>query len=292
MKSSILLLIFPVADAFSSIPADNFRLPPTTKNYNDNSSGNGSSSRITNSDEVSSPWRVALDIGREPLARMPDFDWARSGCKMPLVIPTDFSADNVLSPKSETVMFTGPNGAVVSPVVGEGWHLSKDEKTISLSYTLPEKMERRDVYIEAGTELVLSGRVYTQEEMDRLNKEYYEAREELWKAGKEISDIYERQNASKKWDEETNSWVKRYKDENPFRIAQKEIQYKLAEAVQGQKMAQRPDLNDLSNRGSFPGIETGVYFEKKGVVRAGKNGPVCGTWSAEPITNAPVSYRS
>ena len=128
--------------------------------------------------------------------------------------------------------------------------------------------------------------------MDILNKEYYEAREELWKAGEEISEIYERQNASKKWDEESNSWVKRYKDENPFRIAQKEIQYKLAEAVQGQKMAQRPDLNNLSNRGSFPGIVTGVYFEKKGVVRAGQNGPVCGTWSAEPITNVPVSYRS
>ena len=115
MKSSILLLLFPLATAFSSIPADNFRLPPTTKNYNDNISGSSTSS-IAKADEVivSSPWRVALDIGREPLARMPDFDWGRSGCRMPLVIPTDFSADNVLSPKSETVMFTGPNGAVVS----------------------------------------------------------------------------------------------------------------------------------------------------------------------------------
>ena len=65
-----------------------------------------------------------------------------------------------------------------------------------------------------------------------------------------------------------------------------------AKAIQGQKMAQRPDLNDLSDRGTLPGIEKGVYIAKKNTVRAGRNGPVCGTWSAMPITNLPASYRS
>ena len=124
MKSLIILLLFPLVAGFSSIPVDNFRLPPTPKNYNDKSNGHSS---ITNSDEVSSPWRVALDIGREPLANMP-FEWARSGCRMPLVIPTDFSADNVLSPKSETVMFTGPNGAVVSR---DGIYLKMKRRSLS-----------------------------------------------------------------------------------------------------------------------------------------------------------------
>ena len=191
-----LLLVLPaVVCAFSSISADYHSnlpsSPPLTPTRN-----NGGSSIISSSDnqpilattDSASPWRVALDIGREPLARMP-FDWARSGCRMPLVIPTDFTSSNVLLPHSDTVMCTGEQGAVVRPITGEKWELSNDEKTITLSYTLQEKMMRRDVYIDAGTELILTGRVYTQKEMDQLNNEYYEAREELWKVGKYISDI-------------------------------------------------------------------------------------------------------
>jgi len=245
--------------------------------------------------DTTSPWRVALDIGREPLARMP-FDWARSGCRMPIVIPTDFSIgtnnDNVLKPHSGTVSFTGPDGAVIRPITGEEWQLSKDEKTLTFSYTLPQELKRRDVYIDAGTELVMSGRVYTQTEYDRVNAEYYLAREQLWEAGGELGDIYDRQEASKKWDEDSGQWVKRYENENPFKVAQKQLFYWGARAKQGRKMAQRPDLNELSDRGSLPGVEGGVYVAKGGVVRAGKDGPVCGTWSAMPITGAPASYRS
>lgn len=237
------------------------------------------------------PWRVALDIGRQPLANMPS-DWARSGCRMPLVIPTDFTADNKILPHSETVMFTGPEGAVVRPIIGEGWDLSNDAKTISLSYTLPKELRRRDVYLDAGTTLTLSGRIYTKKEYDQLNQEWFDAREELWKAGKEISDIYDRANASKKWDEESGQWVQRYKSENPFKVITKELQYWGTKAIQDRKMAQRPDLNDLSDRGGLPGVDGGAFFAKGGVVKVGENGPVCGTWSANPITNAPASYRS
>ena len=41
----------------------------------------------------------------------------------------------------------------------------------------------------------------------------------------------------------------------------------------------RPDLNDLSDRGTLPGIVKGVCIAKKGTVRAGRNGPVCGAWA-------------
>ena len=181
---------------------------------------------------------------------------------------------------------------MVRPIAGKTWELSGDERTLSFSYVVDEELKRRDVTIEAGTELVVEGRVYTQTEMDRLNNDYYRAREELWEAGGELGDIYDRQSASKKWDDESGTWVKRYQDENPFVVAQKQLLYWGAKAKQERRMSQRPDLNEVSDRGMLPGVEGGVYVAKGGVVRAGWNGPVCGTWSAMPITGAPASYRS
>jgi len=307
------LLIPPVATvvAFSSIPADPFfnnRRPLDTKtDHADISRTSGNNTPRTSSSSSSSmvaadsvaPRRVAMDIGREPLARMP-FDWARSGCRMPLVILSDFAqsssgsgdkTSNLPLPHSKTVSVTGPDGAMVKPIEGEEWELSKDSKELTFSYTVPEELTRRDVTISAGTELVCSGRVYTQAELDHLNQDYYQAREELWQAGGDLGDIYDRQGASKKWDEESGQWIKRYPNENPFKIAQKQLSYWGAQAKQGQKMSQRPDLNLISDRGSLPGVEGGIYVAKGGVVRAGPNGPVCGTWSAMPITGAPASYR-
>lgn len=300
MKSvtySALLFLPAAAVAFSSIAADPSRHYPSHNTKNDDTiSGTGANNPLQKNTPGSktvaaSPWRVALDIGREPLARMP-FDWARSGCRMPLVIPTDLTdSDNALVPHSDVVSFTGPEGAVVRPVVGDKWELSKDEQTIMLSYTLPEAMSRRDVYLEEGTQLHLTGRVYTKREMDQINEEYYQAREEVWKAGGEIGDIYDRKEASKKWDEESGQWVKRYEDANPITVAQKQFAYWGAKVKQGRKMTQRPDLNTISEQGSLPGVEGGIFIANGGIVRVGNNGPVCGTWSAKPITIAPASYR-
>lgn len=296
-----LLALPAAAAAFSSIPADPFFNRRVANNDAgekrlDNDSRTITGSTIPPSPIVadSAPWRVALDIGREPLARMP-FDWARSGCRMPLVIPSDFASNdrqsNLLFPQSETVSFTGPDGAVVKPIQGGEWTLSADSKELSFSFAVPEELRRRDVYIDAGTELVCSGRVYTQAELDQLNQQYYEAREELWKAGGELGDMYDRQGASKKWNKETGRWEKRYPNENPLKIAQKQLTYWGAKAKQSQKMRHRPDLNTLSDRGSLPGVEGGIYVAKGGTVRAGSNGPVCGTWGAQPITTSPASYR-
>mmetsp|Transcript_16452 Transcript_16452/g.29727 ORF Transcript_16452/g.29727 Transcript_16452/m.29727 type:complete len:309 (-) Transcript_16452:58-984(-) len=308
MKSIYSLLLPVTAVAFSSIPADP-SYPSSSLNTNNDKTGNNnnmprpiestSDHPFYDVDATSSPWRIALDIGREPLARMP-FEWARTGCRMPLVIPTDFAINDknasknksILAPHSDTVSFTGPNGAVIRPIIGEGWELSKDERTLSFSYTVPEELKRRDVYIEAGSTLVMTGRVYSKKELDRLNADYYQAREELWEAGGELGDIYDRASASKRWDEESGSWVKRYDNENPFKVAQKQLFYWGAKAKQGRKMAERPDLNELSDRGNLPGVDGGVYIAKEGVVRVGKDGPVCGKWSARPITGAPASYRS
>ena len=103
-----------------------------------------------------------MDIGREPLARMP-FDWARSGCRMPLVVPCGFEDNNLVIPQKDTLSFTGPEGANVKPIEGGKWKLSNDSKQISFGLNVPEKLTRRDVYIDAATKLSLTGRVYTQE---------------------------------------------------------------------------------------------------------------------------------
>ena len=231
-----------------------------------------------------------MDIGREPLARMP-FDWARSGCRMPLVVPCDFEQNDILLPQKDTLSFTGPDGANVRPIEGGKWKLSDDAKQISFSLNVPEKLTRRDVYIDAGTELSLTGRVYTQSELDRLNANNYEAREELWRAGGEIGDVYDRANASKKWNEETGKWERRYDRENPLSFARKQLTYWGAKAKQSQALNQRPDINTLSDRGAMPGEGGDMYMAKGGTVRVGENGPVCGTWSAQPITTSPASYR-
>jgi hypothetical protein len=74
-------------------------------------------------------------------------------------------------------------------------------------------------------------------------------------------------------------------------VARKQLTYWGAKARQGQALNQRPDINTLSDCGLLPGKEGGVYMARGGVVRVGENGPVCGTWFAQPITTSPASYR-
>lgn len=243
----------------------------------------------------SSPWRITLDIGREALSNMP-FDWARSGCRMPLVVPCDFEQqggkDNNLYPRSDTVSFTGPDGAVVRPIQGGEWSMNKDQQELSFSLTFPESMARRDVYIEAGTTMELTGRVYSQAELDQLNEEFYKAREATWQVGGELNEMGNRQGAAKKWNEEKRRWEKRHPAENIFNVAQKRLTYWGAKAKQAKMNSNRPDPNTISDRGTFPGVEKGLYIAQSGIVRSGKNGPVMGTWYAQPITNLPASYRN
>mmetsp|Transcript_17280 Transcript_17280/g.49501 ORF Transcript_17280/g.49501 Transcript_17280/m.49501 type:complete len:183 (-) Transcript_17280:460-1008(-) len=182
MKRTFLIVSLPlVASAFSSIPADPRFSPrrplgPSQQHPEEDISTSRSAASASDSSDAtatatatatvtSAPWRIVMDIGREPLARMP-FDWARSGCRMPLVVPCDFGENNLLIPRKATLSFTGPDGANVKPVEGGTWRLADDSKQLSFSLNVPDRLTRRDVYIDAGTELSLTGRVYTQAEMD------------------------------------------------------------------------------------------------------------------------------
>lgn len=226
-------------------------------------------------------WRLSLDIGREPLANMP-FEWARSGCRMPLVISCDFQSDQKLIPQAGTVSFTGPNGAVVSPVQGGEWKISNNDFQCEL--TFPKYMERRDVWIDAGTTLTLLGTVYTKEELDRLDQEFYEAREVAWELGGELNEIAKKIEGPKQWNEEKQQWEKRT-DGVPsiFSQMQKRVQHFRAQAKQKQKADQRPSPNDLSDGGSMPGFnERSLFIQKQGLIKIGN--VVAGRWFAQPIT--------
>jgi len=280
----VLFLALPIASkAFSSIPY------PQSASYKSQTNPHAAAADST----TLAPWRVVLDIGREPLASMP-FNWARSGCRLPLKIPLNFQSDNVVVPKTETVSFTGPGGAVVRPIQGGSWKLSNDQKQLSLSLTFPEAMERRDVWIDAETSVTLEGRVFTQKELDQLNQEFYEARDEAWALGEELNNINKIKYGPKKWNEEKQVWEKRT-DSLPsiFVQGQKRMQLLAAQNLQKQKNEKRPNPNTLSERGSLPGIKGNVYIAKEGTIRLGTgNKAVMGKWYAEPIMDQQVSYIS
>lgn len=238
---------------------------------------------------TASPWRIVLDIGREPLATMP-FKWARSGTRMPLVIPCDILPDETVVPRSDTVSFTGPEGAVVKPIQGGPWELSKNGNEIFLSFTFPEYVEKGDVYIEAGSTLTLQAAIFTKDELEKRDKEFNEAREETWKIGGELNEMGRQQGASKKWNEEKQVWEKSNGNgvSSLFTQVQKRISLIGAQAKQKQSVNQRVDRNTLSDRGSFPGFESVVFIQQQGIAKVQKNekigsSAVIGKWSAEPI---------
>lgn len=293
-----------IATAFSSIPV-NLPRPLSNSHTEATETSNRNlqddmSTTVTSTSATSQPWRVVLDIGREPLSRMP-FDWARSGCRMPLAIPCDFlqstsdgsSADKewFVLPQSDTVSFTGPGGAVEKPVIGGEWQVSEDQKEVSFSLSFPETLQRRDVTIESGTTLELIGRMYTQTKLDHLNEAYYQARENTWQVGGELNELSRQRGAAKKWNESKGRWEKPAVDGNVFSNIQRRVNCWTAKAKQDQMNQRRPDANSISSRGNLPGLEEGVYIAKGGIIRQSKNGPVMGTWQAEPITKNPSSYR-
>jgi len=279
------------------------RIRANSKPYNDNGGSDSNTNETTANVASSFPWRVVLDIGREPLARMP-FDWARKGVRMPLVVPSDFcfirdattkNKKNLVVPRGDGIVsFTGPEGVVESPIEGGEWKLSEDSTLITFSYIISQELRRRDVYLEAGTELILSTSVYTQTNLDRLNQDYYDAREELWEFGGDLNAMSDRQGASKKWNPETERWERRYPNENPFNFVTKQFSYWGAMAKQTKTRNRRPEVQTLSDvGGKLPSVdgEDNVYLVKDGVVRYGENGPVCGLFTAQPITNVPAWDR-
>ena len=295
-----------LAAAFSAI---SMPTPPSYPRVDGGKSRESGSSSLTHGPapavaavEESIPWRIVLDLGREPLATGLPFDWGRSGCRLPMKIPCHFtmrrqsSTDNtdsssgtttttnlVVTPISDTVSFTGPEGAVVRPVEGGEWSFVEQKQQLTFALVFPESMARRDVSLAPGTMLQCTGTAYTQSELDRRNDEFYRARDAVWDVGQELNERSRRTEAPKKWNEQTQQWEQRYSPENPLSWMKQRVSYWSAKARQDQTNRQRPSANDLSSVGRLPGIEDPVYIAKGGIVRAASNGAVLGKWYAEPI---------
>jgi len=234
-------------------------------------------------------WRVALNIGREPLTLMPP-SWASSGARLPLVIKCDFTADGqVVSQKGE-VRFTGPSGEVVKPVGKGEWSL-RSNRFLSFTLNFPESLCKRDVELDAGTTVVCEGLVYSKGDLNAMNQRFYEARDKTDVVANDL--IFSRQKqAPRVWDKEKGKWVERY-SETKVLDATKRIKLFFLEGAEKREMSKRPNLTQLSlDSGPFPGVDGNVFVAKTGLVKSKKGplNPVIGTWSAEPINDNPASY--
>lgn len=234
-------------------------------------------------------WRVALNVGRESFtAKNPA--WAASGARMPVVVECEFDGSGKVIPRRDYVSFTGPSGEEIFPVKGGEWKL-KNERELEFSLEFPEQMNRRDVSLGPGT-VKCQGMIYGQDKLKELNEQFYQARDQKWKAGEQVNAILDRQQAPKKWDESQGEWVARYPEESILTRLASRAQLFVAQQKESLESTKRPNPKYLSLEGRFPGVKSPAFmYNKDNKLKEGNNGPVIGSWSAEPITNTPVSYR-
>ena len=284
LVSPLLLLFATYAVAFSSVAAPTGQVPMGTTT--------APTSDAPRSIASAGSWRVVLNIGRDGFTSMP-LQWGASGCRLPLVIKADFNDDGQVVPREDTCRFTGPAGEVVTPVREGSWTVSND-RNLEFSLKFPERIERRDVFLDAGTEITCEGLVFSKDDIKEKNDRFYKAREETWKVGRELNDITRRSVAPKKWNPESNRWEKRHNDEPIWNQIGKRLQLMNAQGEAQNKNAERPNPKTLSlESGPFPGFDNNVFVKKDGVIRIkckGWRDAVIGTWSAEPINDKPVSY--
>jgi hypothetical protein len=211
---------------------------------------------------------------------------------MPVKIPCEFVSENGkqhVVPQSDVVSMTGPTGAVTRPIQGGTFTTTQNNQQIQFSLTFPERLARNDVSIEAGTIIQCTGRLYTQSEIDHLQQAFYDARDKAWELGGQLNDMTKMDGPPKQWNEEQKRWETRRRSVNPFEWTSKRLAYGAAKAVQDRRNKDRPDLKDLSERGSLPGIDDKLFVAKQGIAKT-QSGAVIGRWSMEPMLEKAVSY--
>lgn len=217
--------------------------------------------------------------------------WASSGARLPFVIKCDFLPNGDVVPKEDVIRFTGPDGEVVNKIEKGEWSL-KDERELEFSFNFPEKLSRRDVTLGPGR-VQCKGLLYSNDAVKDYNEAFYRSREEIWKAGEQVNDVTRRSEAPKKWEEESQQWVKRYQEEGLLSQVSKRVQLFAVKQKERIDNSKRPNPKELSlDSGPFPGLASDVSIKKLGVITA-KEGPrnvVVGTWSAEPILYKAKSY--
>lgn len=270
-------------------------VPATTALATGLATNTATTTATATSTTTTGPWRIALNIGREPSTSMPS-EWAASGCRLPLVIKCDFNEKNgEVVPQEENCRFTGPDGEVVRPIQTGVWSSNNNNRNLKFSLNFPQELARRDVTIDAGTEIFCEGLVYSTNDLKRMNEKFYKSRDETWKAGEAYNEISRRKEASKKWNDETGQWEKRYGEEPLLSAFTKQMNLMNVKRKSERENSDRPNPKTLSlDSGPFPGFDSDVYIKKEGVVKIKRRGwrdAIIGTWSAEPINKEkPVSY--
>ena len=233
-------------------------------------------------------WRVALNIGREPLTTMPR-SWASSGARFPLVMQCNFTDDGRVASISGDVRYTVTEGEMIKPVQAGTWTISKNNRDISFSLIFPETMIRNGVEILSQSEIICEGLLYTKTDLKALDQDFYNARSVTDDINAQVKETKRKREAPKKWNFETKKWEKRYKDESSIVSISKKMKQLAAGVVEKRQSNQRPNPSDLSiEPGQFPGVDCDVFMGKGGKVKI--KGAVVGTWGAEPINDNPASY--
>ncbi len=237
-------------------------------------------------------WRIAFNVGREPFTTMPR-SWASTGARFPFVVKCNFTDDGQVLSISGNVRYTiALEGEVVKPVQSGSWSL-KNDRHFTFSLKFPEEMKRNGVEL-GPCEIICEGLLYTKNDLDALNRDFYEARSVTDNINAEVKEARRQREAPKKWNFETDRWEKRYQDESIVATVGKRLKQFKAGIVEESKSKKRPKPLELSlESGQFPGINCGVYIKKGGTIKlkgGGVGDAIIGTWGAEPINDNPASY--
>eukprot|EP00547_Thalassionema_nitzschioides_P001207 CAMPEP_0194213312 /NCGR_PEP_ID=MMETSP0156-20130528/13768_1 /TAXON_ID=33649 /ORGANISM="Thalassionema nitzschioides, Strain L26-B" /LENGTH=288 /DNA_ID=CAMNT_0038941305 /DNA_START=12 /DNA_END=874 /DNA_ORIENTATION=- len=280
MVRSIILFLLPISCvALSSIAIPN---------------GNSREAAISNNNaaattdlptDTARPWRVALNFGRESLTPFWN-SWGKSGARLPIVVPCDFCSTNLILPQCDTVSYTDLDGAETKAISGGDWSVDKEKHILKFSLTLPEQIEKRDIVLQANSQLTMEGIIYSEVELQELNQAFIDARAEEWKAAEVLDKIQKIRDAPKTWNEEKGVWEKVYYNEPLSSLASKNLNVFRKAQERKRRDALRPSPKDLSlNSGNFPGFDCKVFLgATNGIIRDDKSGMVVGSWTAEPIT--------
>lgn len=238
-------------------------------------------------------WRVALHIGDTP--------GYSSSSSWPMVVKCDFSeSSKTVTPQDPNVRYTVQAGQVVKPISPGAWSLQSNNKSnkssnnLAFSLNFPEQMSRNDLKMDAGTTITCEGLLYTLEELQILNNNFYQARDRTWELGGQLNKMDKQRDAPKKWSDERKQWEKRNDSNEPvWSYLAKRAQHLQLKTLEAQANAKRPDPQALSSdSGYFPGFtntpQQQVFMGKGGIIKQGQQ--VIGTWAAEPINGRPVSY--
>lgn len=220
-------------------------------------------------------WRVALNIGNA---------W-------PIVFKCDFDESNKVLPQQTNIRYTVRTGEVVKPISSGEWSTDKSNRKLAFSVNFPEDMSRNHIKLNSGP-ITCEGLLYTQEELQILNDNFYRARDKTWEVGGQLNDMSKKRDAPKQWNEVKQVWEKQKNHDSFWSFVTKMAQRVQLHTLERQEQAKRPDPKTISEQsGYFPGFDGDhqqVFMGKMGTIKQGLR--VIGTWAAEPINDQPVSY--